>query len=221
MPRLVSAILARNEADRFLRPVLARLKEVSDDVLLLDDNSTDATADVAADLGCTVMRRSDPMPMWGRESGARQQLWDWGTRTARDGWLLIADADMLLVGDPRPLLRTTQVNSWSFILYDVWGEGVYRSDGYWKGHEFPRPWLFCPSRVPSDWVPWWAERGIHCGHAPNNFPHHSGVTSTIYWEHLQYSSSSSRLSAYAKYAAQFEQMTPFEVSHASSILDPV
>ena len=44
---LVTAIMAKNEATRYLPQVLLRCKEFSDRVLVLDDRSTDETAEVA------------------------------------------------------------------------------------------------------------------------------------------------------------------------------
>jgi glycosyltransferase involved in cell wall biosynthesis len=101
MPRLIGLVLARNEADKFLKPVLTRLLAVCDSVLLLDDNSTDDTYAIAKEMGCSVKKRTKP-PMWGEEASARQELWEWGVSRRKDNdWLLICDADQELVGDPQ------------------------------------------------------------------------------------------------------------------------
>ena len=55
---LVSALLCKNEADRYLGRVIRRCQEFSDKVVVLDDRSTDATAQVAKDLGAEVRGRS-------------------------------------------------------------------------------------------------------------------------------------------------------------------
>ena len=104
---LVTALLAKNEAGKYLERVLRRCHEFSDEVLVLDDGSTDETVAIARKLGCGVKLRQET-GMWGNEAPARAELWDWGAEVAGDGWLLICDADMLLVGDPRPLTLTTQ-----------------------------------------------------------------------------------------------------------------
>jgi glycosyltransferase involved in cell wall biosynthesis len=76
MAILVSAILAKNEAARYLPQVLLRCNEFSDRVLVLDDRSTDETAEVAHTAGALVRQRSILKdPAWGKESPARIELW--------------------------------------------------------------------------------------------------------------------------------------------------
>lgn len=217
---LVSALLARNEADRFLRPVLERCLSFSDTVLLLDDRSTDATPQIAQELGCQVRTRSVLLdPAWGHESAARKELWDWGVAEAKDGWLLICDADQILHGDPRPLTEAWDVNAWAFPLYDAWSATHYRADGFWQAHLRPRTWMFCPSRVPEGWVAQWDPRGIHPGHAPANFPTMAACAPPdYYWEHLAYSSPELRAKKHRQYLDQKDLLMPGELAHAESIL---
>lgn len=217
MPKLVSALLVKDEADRWLRPCLERLSEVSDTIVVLDDNSTDATPDVARGMGCEVTVRSGEA-MWGQEAHARAELWELGaSRCGPRDWLLIADADMILRGDPRPYLLSTAVTAWSWILYDLWDATHYRSDTYWRGHEFPRPWLFRPASLNEP--PVWPERGIHCGHCPTNFRILTANAPTLGWEHRAYSTPEARQQKHAAYMRQAAQLTPFELAHAESILD--
>lgn len=216
---LVSAVLCRNEVDRYLARVLTRLLEVSDHVLLLDDNSTDDSRTIARRLGCRVRKRSGDT-MWGKESSARRELWDWGTEVCGDGWLLICDADQILEGDPRPYCESWELNTWAFPLFDCWGaETTYRADGHWQAHRHPRPWLFCPSRVPKGWVAEWSGRQIHTGHHPQNWPALTGITTGLLWSHLGYVKSEHRAAKLAAYTDQMAQLTPFEAAHARSIGD--
>lgn len=210
---MVSAILAYNEADRYLDRVIRRCREFSD-VLLLDDHSTDHTAQLAHDLGATVHQRSGGQ-MWGNESPARKELWD--LASAMDEWVLICDADQILVGDPLPLTDTWLLNAWSFPLYDVWDdETTFRADGYWQGYQYPRPWLFAPDRVPEGWEPEWSGRGLHTGHCPINFPLASAPAPGIYWLHLGWLKAEDRAVKKAKYLAH-DGLTEFERLHAESI----
>jgi glycosyl transferase family 2 len=228
---LVTALLVRNEADRYLKRVLERCAAFSDEVLVLDDGSTDATVQVAKDMGCIVKQRVEKAAWWGGgmggecralESGARRELWERGSKLAKEGWLLICDADMLLEGDIRPLCQTWELNTWAFPLYDLWdGEQTARVDGAWSyGPITPRPWLFCPSRVPQGWHAEWPTRGIHCGHSPANWPMMCGIApSDTYWLHLAYLDKQHRAEKHAKYMAIAKQLTPFEQAHAASIID--
>jgi hypothetical protein len=218
MPKLVTALLVRNEADKYLERVLTRCLEFSDQVLVLDDGSTDGSDRKAWRLGCEVRQRTG-QAMWGAEAPARAELWEWGAEAAGDGWLLIADADMLLHGDPRPLTLTTQHNSWSWVLYDCWNEErYYRCDSYWQGHRFPRPWMFRPSRLGFD-TPIWPSRGIHTGHCPVNAKLNSGVANELYWSHLSYVDPKVRLEKMARYESESHQLSPWELAHARSVGD--
>lgn len=222
--RLVTAILARNEAapDRYLARVIQRCQEFSDDVLVLDDNSTDDTYQVAWEHGCHVAKRHADTAAWGAEAPARAQLWDIAANLAGDdGWVLVCDADMELRGDPRPLTLSWEVGAWAFPLVDMWGDDVFRVDGPWgHGPRTPRPWLFRPSALREP--PVWPDRGIHCGHAPSNFLQHvpCGIAPPdVFWLHWGWAQREHRVAKHAAYMAQAAQLTPFELQHAESILD--
>lgn len=222
MPKLVTAILARNEASRYLPKVLERCLNFSDKVLLLDDRSTDDTAKLASSMGCDVRGRSVlQAPAWGTEAPARAELWDWASEEAGDGWILVCDADMLFEGNPRELLWTTEANSWAFILYDLWNETQYRSDGYWQAHLTPRPWLLRPKDVLAGEKPVWNGRGIHVGHIPLNAQLRCLIApvDTYYWLHYSYSTPADRLSKYQSYQQVAQQLTQFEREHSGSICD--
>ena len=219
--RLVTAILAKNEAapDRYLERVIHRCFEFSDAVLLVDDGSTDTTRDIASAAGCSVMPRTDA-GFWGKsEAPARRDLWERAAEIADDGWILVADADMLLHGDPRPLLTSWDVTAWAFPLVDLWdSEETFRVDGPWGyGPRSPRPWLFRPSALtePAQW----SDRPIHVGHAPANFPGPIGVAPDLHWRHLGWKQRSHRLQKAQAYANVAHQLSEFERQHASTILD--
>lgn len=222
--RLFSAILARNEGE-FGRPfasILERCRSFSDAVLVLDDQSTDATASIATLSGCIVRTRTG-RPAWGEESPARKELWDFACEyaTEPDDWILVCDADMELRGDVRALCESEAVNCWCFCLYDLWSETHYRSDQFWQGHLHPRPWLFAPNRVPSDWVPAWDTRGLHCGHFPPNMPILAGIApiASISYLHFAYSTPEYRVLKHAQYLSRADLLSEFERQHAESILD--
>lgn len=219
MSNLVTALLVRNEADKDLARVLDDAGRYSDQILVLDDCSTDRSRVVAKKHGAIVRTRRQG-GMWGNEAPARKELWDWGAMVAGDGWLLICDADQLLLGDPRPYCTSDIVNTWCFVLYDLWGEETrYRCDGYWQAHTLPRPWLFCPSRHPDGWMPQWPARGIHTGHCPVNWPVVAGVAPDLAWLHRAYLTPERRRVKLQQYLRQSDTLTPFELAHAHSIGD--
>lgn len=222
--RLVVAFLARQEAapDRHFARVLRRASQFADRIVVLDDGSTDGTAQLAREHGAIVRRRELATPAWGNEASARQELWDFalGECPDADSWVLINDADQELVGDVRSLCLSREVNAWSFVLYDLWSQTEYREDQFWRGHLTPRPWLFAPRRVPAGWTPEWSGRGIHPGHCPLNFPMVPGIAppDAFYWLHHAYSTPAARQAKHAQYASRFHLMSDFERAHAASIL---
>lgn len=216
---ITTAIIAKNEANRYLTRVLERCWAFSDTIILLDDQSDDDTAIVAQKADCAVRRRSGD-PMWGAETPARAELWDWAAEVAGDGWVLFCDADQYLVGDPRPYCRSWEVNSWAFPLYDCWdAEDQFRADGFWQGYAVPRVWLVKPSAVPDGWKPEWSGRGLHSGHIPANYNCHSGIATDLYWLHLGYVRREDREKKHAKYLSQAHQLSDYERNHAETILD--
>lgn len=223
--KLVTAILAKDEAapDRYLKRVLERCLSFSDKVLVLDDRSQDHTVAKARKLGAEVrLRKALDSRMWGNESQARRELWDFALEyaTGIDDWILVCDADMVLVGDPRPLCETRELNAWSFPLFDLWdSETTYRSDEYWQGHNHARVWLVAPHRVPGGWVADWSPRGVHTGHLPQNLPIVAGnATNVLHWLHLGWMKESHRKAKYEQYKAQSHQLSPHELAHVESIL---
>ena len=219
---VVAACLVRNEAARYWPEVLAHLSGQVDGIVVVDDNSTDATPAITDACPKVIKhtRLRDGEPMWGREAPVRQLLWE--TASELGDWVLIADADQLLVGDVRALCRTTQYNAWAFVLYDLWNDRRhYRDDSFWQGHLHPRPWLFAPHRTPSGWTPEWGQRGVHIGHAPANFPLACGIAppETYHWLHLAYVRAEDRAAKLTRYRSVGGQLTELERTHAESIAD--
>jgi glycosyltransferase involved in cell wall biosynthesis len=221
VPRCVAALLVKNEADRYLRECLDALRPLCDKILVLDDGSTDDSRGVARACGAEVRDRGGA-GMWGNESPARAELWDWGAKEAGDGWLLIADADQILYANPdiwRAMLTSWEVNSWGIPLYDCWDDqDLHRADGFWQGYAVNRPWLFRPSCQKD--APQWTGRGLHCGHAPCNYPYLMGTPPEgIFWKHYGWLKASDREAKYQRYMAHAAILSPFERRHLESVND--
>lgn len=217
-------MLVRNEAgpDRYLGRILARLKDFTDTIVVLDDRSSDETPKICENAGAIVRVREAATAAWGTESTARQELWDLAVSHASgpNDWILICDADMEFVGNPRELCLSREVNSWATVLYDAWSDTEYRADEFWVGHKTPRVWLVAPQRVPSGWRAEWTGRGIHVGHLPANWPSVAAVAppDQYYWLHLAYRDPGHRAKKLEQYRSQFHLMSDFERRHAESIL---
>lgn len=222
LPRLVVAALVKNESSKFFPSALSAWSKFADDILILDDQSTDGTAQTAIDFGATVAFRNG-VTAWGAEAPARAELWDFAMRhTSYGDWILILDADMCPAKDPRELAFGGHSGGWAFPLYDLWNLDPlrYRWDDFWYGHTAPRVWMV---RRPYDREWLWPEQGIHCGHLPLNIEFERGVGRAPLDHallHYAYGSPELRVRKYHQYMSVAPILDLQQRRHAESIIDP-
>lgn len=89
MPPLSIFIIAQNESDRIGRTIAA-VRDLTDDIVLVDSGSTDGTQTIAADLGARVLHND--WPGYGRQKRFAEEQ-------CRYDWLLNIDADEVLPAD--------------------------------------------------------------------------------------------------------------------------
>jgi chlorobactene glucosyltransferase len=98
LPSLSIIVPARNEAENlgYLLPSLAAIRYPGEhEVIVVDDNSTDATASVAANWGARVLRLDGlPDDWYGKPHACHQ-----GALAAGGEWLLFTDADTIHAPD--------------------------------------------------------------------------------------------------------------------------
>lgn len=219
--RLITAILARNESDRYLRRVLERASDFSDAILVLDDGSTDDTVSLAKSFLKAVVKQRKSEGFWGKdETPARAELWERAVKLAQGGWILFCDADQLLMGDPRPYCYSWEVGIWSFPLADCWdSEDQMRVDGPWAyGASTPRPWMVNTATL-KDFKPEWARHGLHVGHLPSNLLLPDMHAPTLWWRHLSYVQRDDRLQKHRRYTEAGHLLSEQEMAHAASVAD--
>jgi hypothetical protein len=210
---LTVASIMRNEADRFLPSWLDAVTQFADRIVVLDDGSTDGTAELLA--GEQVEAYPDVGIMFGNEWTARRKLWQLATKGA--DWVLWLDADQLPSCDPRPFLRGAAA---VFRVYDLWSDDTYREDAWWTGHQ--RCWwpaVHVPS-LPDGFVDEWPERGWHSGHIPRNVPGPYNPVHECSILHWAYSSPELRAQKAAMYEALAPHLTEKERFHAKTITVP-
>jgi len=138
---LAVSMIVRNEADRHLIRCMENVARMPARCYVTDDGSTDDTASICEDYGCTV-RRTSPR-FWQHEGRARQSHLEWMAQWLSPGdWVLALDADET-VSQPDALEQiihsAERLNDQAITLplYEFWSETEYRVDGYWFGTQAP------------------------------------------------------------------------------------
>jgi glycosyltransferase involved in cell wall biosynthesis len=89
---LTALLLARNEAERYLRRVTDQLSRIVDAFVVVDDVSTDDTPYVVASYPKVRILQRNTIPGFDDEYALRRLVWDLAVGTGPD-WLLTLDAD--------------------------------------------------------------------------------------------------------------------------------
>lgn len=226
--KITIACMAKNEASRYWRGVLEVWRSFADRLILLDDNSEDATIAIAREVfglnGVRVVHRSGDAA-WGKESPARKRLYDAAISDTRPGDVIfVLDADMIPARSPRPLFESIDEPgvAFAFSLYDLWSLDplLYREDNFWYGHQRPRVWAM--TRPSDAFEPVWYARGIHCGHFPINIetPRIVCAPRDFSLLHGAYATPELREAKFRQYEAVQPQLSVMEWLHAESILTP-
>jgi glycosyltransferase involved in cell wall biosynthesis len=197
--------------------------DFSDDILVIDDHSDDESVLACQSAGAEVVSSARTKAAWGNETPLRQQLWKEAiARTEPGDYIFVLDADMVPAKDPRHLIQP-HTDAIAFPLYDLWaeysdGQLMYRDDGYWQGHLYPRVWLV---RRPEDQKWKWSGRGIHSGHFPTNLEISSPLFAPPDYGllHYAYVNPALRVAKFRQYAKVAKQLSDFEKAHAQSIMD--
>lgn len=217
-PSLVVALMVRNEADRYLRSALSAWSDFADEIVALDDGSTDATPDLLAEFGCDVIRWTGDRA-WGAEASPRAALWNAAVETGAD-YIMALDADMVPMRSPKPLLAGG-VDGVLFGLFDLWSLDplTYRDDHHWQGHRHPRLWL---TRRGEKVDGPWTDRGLHVGHFPPSLKLERVLWAPIEYAilHYGYADPEDRQVKAQQYLDKQDVLMSHEIAHALSITDP-
>lgn len=136
--RLTAMMQVRNEADRYLESVLKELSEFVDEIVILDDASTDGSARLCRSFAKVKHVVTLPESRFHTEWKLRAQLWELACSTEPD-WLLSVDADEFYEDKAKAsmheLMNQDRYDWVGFRFFDFWGgETHYREDDHWQIH---------------------------------------------------------------------------------------
>lgn len=212
-------MMMKNEANRYLRVVLNRVKSFIDYAVILDDNSTDDTIEVCKEILAGVpLTILDNKENTNNEVVLRKKLWN--TAVSIGDWILILDADELfepkIENEISKLINQTYCDVWAFRLYDMWDEKHYREDKYWSAHLIYRPFLV---RYQPNFEYKWRDTPVHCGRFPENITLLPTYASDIRVKHLGYMKKEDRIKKYLWYMEKDPEGKYGIMAQYQSILD--
>ncbi|WP_339253011.1 glycosyltransferase [Paenibacillus sp. FSL P2-0136] len=221
-PKLTLTMIVKNEGTRFLRQVLEEHRKYIDEAVIIDDASTDDTADICREAleGIPLHLIQNPVSLFHNESELRKQQWEAVVAT-RPEWILNLDGDELFEScfpeEVDSLLRTADCDLFCFRLYDFWDEASYREDMYWQAHQSYRPFLL---RYREDFTYTWNDLPQHCGRLPENIFELPHQLSNLRLKHLGWSKPEFRLEKYLRYMLLDPDAEYGWKEQYQSILDP-
>ena len=187
--KVVEMLLVKDEADRYLSRWLDRIGRVCDEIVALDNGSTDNTVEMLMSNPKVVMVERDESNFYENERKLRTKLWEMAL--SRDPtWVQAFDADEFPDNsmDRRMRWLTNERNNmwWSFRFFHFWGsETRYRVDKLWNphvGNVGPRMARITPGTVDE-----FFNRDFACGSIPVSITRkHRGAFCGIRIKHLGY-----------------------------------
>jgi glycosyltransferase involved in cell wall biosynthesis len=199
-PKLTLTMIVKNEGSRFLRQVLQEHRKYIDAAVIIDDGSTDDTADICREVlqGIPLHLVRNAVSRFNNESELRKQQWEAVIQTNPE-WILSLDADEIFeAGFPEEvdtLLCADNCDLFCFRLYDFWDDTHYREDMYWRSHQSYRPFLL---RYREDFTYLWNDLPQHCGRLPENIFELPHQLSNLRLKHLGWSKPEYRLEKYLR-----------------------
>lgn len=219
-PHITLSMVVRNEADRYLERVLVHHRDMVDHVFILDDASTDQSIELCRDVlrGVPHTLLQNDASLFHEEHRLRRKQWDEALRTGAT-WLLVLDADELLIGDPKKAIEGAGASSQAIYmrLYDMWSETRFRSDSLWSAHTVYRPFLVNPDR--SRGVTWHMTNQ-HCGRLPGEVYELPYSCSELRVQHLGWMTPGDRKKKHERYMTLDPEGRFGSLEQYRSILDP-
>ena len=199
--RVLLTTLVKNEADNYLRRVLTHTASFVDEVLIIDDGSSDNTVEV-----CESILKDTPHTIiqleqseFHHEYTVRQKQWQLATTSNAD-WILNLDADEMfedrMRSEIRRLINQDEYDAFAFRLFDFWNDTHYREDEYWSAHLGHMPFLV---RNDPNIADDWKQTDQHCGRFPLAVMDMQILTSRMRVKHYGWANAETRQAKYNRY----------------------
>jgi hypothetical protein len=220
--RVLLSMLVRDEAGRFLRSVLADAARYVDEVLIVDDGSTDDSVAV-----CHEALRSVPHTVvslgksqFHDEHRLRRLQWELA-RARRPDWILCLDADEMfeprMTQAMRGLIDQDRFDAIAFRLFDFWDQDHYRDDALWRAHRTFRHFLVRNLPTLDDAFQTTAQ---HCGRWPLAIGRLRTATSDLRLKHFGWALPADRVRKFERYRQLDPNGAHGNPAQYASILDP-
>ena len=219
--RVLLSMLVKNEAERHLATVLTDAARYVDEVLIVDDGSTDDTVAVCERLlqhvPHTIVRLGTSQ--FHDEHKLRRLQWELA-RSLRPDWVLCLDADEVfetrMAREIRALVDQDAYDAIAFRLYDFWDASHYRDDALWCAHRTFRQFLVRVLPTLNDEFRTTAQ---HCGRWPLAVGRLRAATSDLRLKHLGWAREEDRVRKFERYRQLDPQGVHGSLQQYASILD--
>lgn len=164
MTKIVANMVIKDEADKWLVPVLERVLSQVDLLCVTDDCSSDDSADIAERMGAKVQRMPEST-FETHEGRLRQTSWEFLERQITHDepwWVLAIDADEMLYETLMPLRELIDQDYFDVLairFFHMWNETQFRVDKAWVPNNSSRLFRYFEDGV-------FAQRQLACGSEP-------------------------------------------------------
>lgn len=216
---IIAQMVGKNEANRFLEPVLQRLSTQVDKIIFTDDCSEDNTAEIASKYA--EVFSTEKTLFTENEGNLRSNAWKNLEKYAKEGdWIVAIDCDeMLYHTEEKEIAEVLAQSPFDVVnvrFYHMWNETQYRVDKLWAPNNSSRIFRY---RNGGEFF----DKKLACGSEPTYVL--SWMRSRNYWihsnlimQHLGYIKDQDKKDKYERYMS-LDQGAFHNIKHIESIID--